>query len=122
MLEIRRRYNVGSFRYEKEWPLARTQYTKLFLNASDGKMSDAPFEEESQVRYNASNVGDKTQNAHFEFEFDTMTELIGHMKLKLWVEAVGSEDMDLFVDGSVCSDTQNRSLRRNGSVRVLLDP
>ena len=97
MLEIRRRYNVGSFRYENEWPLARTQYKKLFLNASDGQMRDAPFEVETQVRYNASNYGDKTQNAQFEFGFDKVTELIGHMKLRLWVQAVGSDDMDLFV-------------------------
>ena len=60
-------------------------------------MSNIPFEEEAQVRYSASNYGDKTQNAQFEFEFDKMTELIGHMKLRLWVGAVGSEDMDLFV-------------------------
>ena len=97
MLEIRRRYGVGSFRYENEWPLARTQYTKLFLNGSDGKMSEAPFKEEAQVRYSASDIGNKTQNAQFEYEFDKMTELTGHMKLRLWVQAVGSDDMDLFV-------------------------
>ncbi len=97
MLEVRRRYGAGSFRSENEWPLARTQYTKLFLNASDGKMSLLPLKKEAQVRYNASDYGDKTQNAQFEFDFDQTTELTGHMKLRLWVEAQGSDDMDLFV-------------------------
>ena len=77
MLEIRRRYGVGNFRNESEWPLARTQYTKLYLNGSDGKMSSSPFEKEAQARYIVSDIGDKTQNARFEFEFDKRTELTG---------------------------------------------
>jgi hypothetical protein len=98
MLEVRRRYGVGSFRNENEWPLARTQYTKLFLNGGDGSMSDSPFGNEAQVRYNVSDTYDgKVENAQFEFKFDKRTELTGHMNLRLWVEAVGSEDMDLFV-------------------------
>jgi predicted acyl esterase len=97
VLEIRERYFIGNFRTEEEWPLARTQYTKLFLNASDGKLSKSPFGNESQVRYKVDNISDKTQNAKFEFKFDEKAELTGHMKLKLWVQADGSDDMDLFV-------------------------
>jgi len=96
-LEIRERFFVGNFRSENEWPLARTQYTKLFLNASDGKLSKSPFEKEAQVRYNVNDITDKTQNTKFEFKFDEKTELTGYMKLKLWVQAVGNDDMDLFV-------------------------
>jgi predicted acyl esterase len=97
MLEIRRRYGAGNFRCENEWPLARTRYTKLFLNARDGKMGNAPFKEETQVAYSASDYGDKTQNACFEYDFDERTELTGYMKLRLWVEAIGADDMDFFV-------------------------
>jgi putative CocE/NonD family hydrolase len=96
-LEIREKYYVGKSRTENEWPLARTLYTKLFLNASDGGMSKSSFVRESQVRYNVNDITDKTQNAQFEFEFDKKTELTGYMKLKLWVKADGSDDMDLFV-------------------------
>jgi len=96
-LEIRERFFVGNFRSENEWPLARTQYTKLFLNASDGKMSKSPFEKELQARYNVDDITDKAQNAKFEYTFDEKTELTGHMKLKLWVQAVDNDDMDLFV-------------------------
>jgi predicted acyl esterase len=96
-LEIRERFFIGNFRSENEWPLARTDYTKLFLNASDGKLSKSPFEMGAEVRYKVDDITDKTQNAKFEFTFDEKTELTGHMKLKLWVQAVGKDDMDLFV-------------------------
>jgi predicted acyl esterase len=96
-IEIREKYYVGNTRTENEWPLTRTQYNKLFLNASHGEMGKLPFEKESQVRYNVNNIDDKNQNARFEFGFDEKTELTGYMKLKLWVQADGSDDMDLFV-------------------------
>jgi predicted acyl esterase len=96
-LEIRERFFFGNYRSENEWPIARTQYTKFFLDASDGKMSKSPFEKEHQARYNVDDITDKTQNTKFEYTFDEKTELTGHMKLKLWVQAAGSDDMDLFV-------------------------
>jgi predicted acyl esterase len=97
MLEIRERFFWGNFRGENEWPIARTQYTKLFLNASDGKLSKSVIKEEAQIRYKVDDITDKKQNAKFEIKFEEKTELIGHMKLKLWVQADGSDDMDLFV-------------------------
>ena len=96
-LEIREKYYVGNLRTEKEWPVARTKYTKLFLNAGNGKIGKTSSKKKYQVRYNVNDIQDKTQNAKFEFEFKEKTELTGHMKLKLWVQANGSDDMDLFV-------------------------
>jgi predicted acyl esterase len=96
-LEIREKYYVGNTRTENEWPLARTQYTKLFLNASYGKLSKSPSKKKAQVGYRVDDITDKTQNAKFEYKFGRKTELTGYMKLKLWVQADGSDDMDLFV-------------------------
>ena len=96
-IEIREKYYIGNSRTENEWPLARTRYTKLFLNAGNGKIGKTPPKKKSQVRYEVNDIQDKTQNAKFEFEFKERTELTGHMKLKLWVQADGSDDMDLFV-------------------------
>jgi len=96
-IEVREEYYVGKSRNENEWPIARTKYTKLFLNAGDGKMSKSPFKTEAQVSYKVDDITDKTQNAKFEFTFNEKTEITGHMKLKLWVQADGSDDMDLFV-------------------------
>ena len=96
-LEVRERIYVGSSRTERDWPVAHTRYKKLFLNASGGNMGTSPFKRSTSVRYNVDDITDKSQNASFEFEFDKNTELTGHMKLKLWVQADGSDDMDLFV-------------------------
>jgi len=96
-LEIRERIYVGSSRTEREWPIARTRYKKLFLNAKSGNLTASLPNKPAHVRYNVSDMADKTENAKFEFEFDKRTELTGHMKLKLWVQADGSDDMDLFV-------------------------
>ena len=96
-LEVRQKYNVGNYRAENEWPIARTNYTKLFLNSSSNSMSMSLSTEAEQSRYSADDLNDKTQNAFFEFDFKERTELTGYSKLKLWVEAVGSDDMDLFV-------------------------
>jgi predicted acyl esterase len=81
-------------RPENEFPLTRIQYQKLFLDASSGKLLTEPVAQESLVRYQADN---KKGKAIFTIRFDRETELVGHMSLRLWVEAQGSSDMDLFV-------------------------
>ncbi|MGD0024409.1 MAG: CocE/NonD family hydrolase [Xanthobacteraceae bacterium] len=79
-------------RAEKEFPLERTQYRKLFLDASNSSLSFEPVANESSTRYEAT----KGQAA-FTLRFDKDTELTGYMKLRLWVAAEGTDDMDLFV-------------------------
>jgi putative CocE/NonD family hydrolase len=96
-LEVRERSHVGNYRAENEWPLARTRYTPLFLDASSGQLATALVERQAQRRYNVDDKTDKTANALFELKFEEKTEITGHAKLKLWVEAVGSDDMDLYV-------------------------
>jgi predicted acyl esterase len=81
-------------RPEKEFPLARTQYQNLYLDASTGKISPKPVARESLTRYKSD---DGKGQATFIIKFDEDTELIGYMKLHLWVEADGADDMDLFV-------------------------
>ncbi len=102
-LEVRDRYYVGKTRSETEWPLARTKYEKLFLDARDGSLRPRPVKARAQARYDAP--GDESrcpaayhrERVEFEHTFARPTELIGHMKLRLWVEAIGADDMDLFV-------------------------
>jgi predicted acyl esterase len=81
-------------RPEKEWPLARTQYQKLYLDASTNSLSLEQPKRESSTRYRAD---DRKGQAAFTIMFDEQTEITGYMKLRLWVEADGAEDMDLFV-------------------------
>jgi predicted acyl esterase len=55
--------------------------------------ADKP-ETEAEVRYDPLA---KDGRASFDIRFDTATEITGHSKLKLWIEADGATDMDLFV-------------------------
>lgn len=80
-------------RAEKEFPLARTEYQKLYLNASSLALSKEEVMQESMIRYDA-NEG----VVNFDFPFAEDTEITGYMKLKLWVEADGHNEMDLFVN------------------------
>jgi predicted acyl esterase len=62
------------------------------LDASSGTLSPQAAKGESQARY-ASETG----QANFVLKFDRDTELTGYLKLRLWVEAEGADDLDLFV-------------------------
>ena len=81
-------------RPENEFPLARTQYRSLYLDGRSGTLSPEPVSMESAVLYKAD---DGKGKAVFTIRFDQDTELTGYMKLHLWVEAKGANDMDLFV-------------------------
>jgi predicted acyl esterase len=90
-IEVRERHGVAEERAETEWPLARTKYRRLALDAVNGTMDeDAPGE--SEIRYPASDG-----RVCFDHRFAEATEITGHASVKLWVEADGSDDMDLFV-------------------------
>lgn len=92
-LDVMDAYDVdfATRRAEGEFPLARTVYTPLYL-APHGRLSPETVEVESSVSYDAA-AGETTFDVTFEHE----TEVTGYLKLRLWVEAQGSEDMDLFV-------------------------
>lgn len=102
-LEVRDRYDVGTFRNENEWPPARTTYRRLFLDARNGSLRTTRVTTRSRARYNAPRdesrcpAAYREERAQFDYVFPETTELTGHMKLRLWVEAIGADDMDLFV-------------------------
>jgi predicted acyl esterase len=79
-------------RPEKEWPLARTKYTKLFLDAQSLKMYTDEITSVSVMEYDSA-----SDHAVFTHTFTEETELTGHMKLRLWVESRDHDEMDLFI-------------------------
>ena len=79
-------------RPEREFPLARTQYKKLYLDAAAAAMVHENPAAEAQARYDAAQG-----EIVFDHTFERDTELTGYMKLHAWVEAAGHDDMDLFV-------------------------
>ncbi|CAN5294642.1 CocE/NonD family hydrolase [soil metagenome] len=80
-------------RIESQWPPAGVEHMPLYLNATTGALSSEPEETETAARYT---VGDD-DDLSFTYRFDKDTEVAGYAKLRLWVEAAGSDDMDLFV-------------------------
>lgn len=96
-LEVRERVGVGTMRAEKEWPIARTRYTRLYLDAQTGTLQHEPVTQMAMTGYYALGGEGEPSRAQFDFTFDQTTELIGHMKLKVYMAAEGADDMDLFV-------------------------
>ena len=102
-LEVRDRYYAGKSRNESEWPLARTKYKKLFLDARSGLLKTAAVKARSQASYDApgdesrSPAAYRAERAQFDYIFRQTTELSGQMKLRLWVETTQGDDMDLFI-------------------------
>jgi len=85
-------YDFQVNRPEREWPLARTEYIKLYLDASQGTLSTGPVATVSKALYDA-----KEGRTTFDITFEEDTEITGHMKAHLWVEADGNDEMDLFL-------------------------
>lgn len=88
-------FDFASKRPEKEFPLKRTQYKKIWLDAAShgGELAECqPFAAESEVTYDPL-----TDMTVFDYKFQEDTEITGYMKLRLWVECRGHDEMDLFV-------------------------
>lgn len=112
-----------AFRYENEWPLARTQWTKTYLRIqreptgdggpAEGELTCEIPQQEAKLSYPASGStkagiasGSSLATTHgntgrtgVSFESGPMphdTEVTGPMMLNLWVSST-SEDMDIFV-------------------------
>jgi hypothetical protein len=109
-------YDVQVNRPEKEFPLARTVYRKLYLDGSGaksggdsgatggapesspelsltgGSLSPEPVAAETTISYDASEG-----LATFDITFTEDVELTGFLKAHLWVEAGGHDEMDLFL-------------------------
>lgn len=76
----------------KGFPVPNTEYKKLWLDAGDCSLNHDPITTENKVSYDG-NAGKVT----FDYTFAEETALIGYSKLRLWVEADGNDDMDLFI-------------------------
>jgi len=79
-------------RYETEWPLARTQWTKLYLEPANKALSLTPIKQSGSVEYAASGDGVTFWTPPFEHD----TEISGPMAVKLFV-ASSTNDADLFL-------------------------
>jgi predicted acyl esterase len=79
-------------RHENEWPLARTQWTKYHLDATDLTLSDGPAQQDGTVSY--AGFGDGV--TFLTAPVPSPTELTGPLAAKLFVSSA-TEDADLFL-------------------------
>jgi uncharacterized protein len=87
------RYADGTFRDrpENEWPLARTKWTKVYLDPQKQGLAALPVPAASEASYKAFGAGVTFASAPFDQE----TEITGPLKAHLWVSSE-TEDMDIF--------------------------
>ena len=97
------------FRFENEWPIARTQWTKLYLkiereasgerDAVEGGLVNSSPQTTSKATYAASapsRPGKAPRGVSFETPpLDADTEVTGPVVLNVWVSST-AEDMDIF--------------------------
>jgi predicted acyl esterase len=78
-------------RSEQEWPLARTQWTKFYLDPVNLRLSPTPGAAPGKIEYPAMGDG-----LTFSMKMATETEITGPMAAKLFV-ASSTTDADLFL-------------------------
>ncbi|KAM0424273.1 hypothetical protein ACHAPT_010418 [Fusarium lateritium] len=79
-------------RPEMSFPLERQKPVKLFLNPDQSSLSPTPLSSETTFSYDAVK-GDMTFRLPVASE---AMEFTGYIKLRLWAEAEGSDDMDVY--------------------------
>lgn len=90
-MEVRDSFYNGLEHSADAWPVPATAFRKLHLDASGRSLSEAKPGQAAFVRYES---GD--QEALFEHTFAEDTDIVGGMRLHLWVEAESAEDLDVF--------------------------
>lgn len=93
-LEVRKGYYRQEVRSEQTWPLPSVQSTPLYLCANTGTLQSEPAASEGKVQYQPQK---RNSRAAFSVRFEQAVELVGGMRLKLWVSTSEGDDLDLFV-------------------------
>ncbi|MGQ0749384.1 MAG: CocE/NonD family hydrolase C-terminal non-catalytic domain-containing protein, partial [Betaproteobacteria bacterium] len=79
-------------RHEREWPLARAQWTKFFLRPEDFSLDGKAAEKDGRVTYGGLSDGVTFLTRPLENE----TEITGPIAAKLWVSSA-TTDADVFL-------------------------
>jgi predicted acyl esterase len=93
-LHVRDRFAVAVQKPAQQWPVEETRYERLYLDAANAGLSREAPAASGQAAYDPL---DYDGRAIFDFPIHAETELVGHMKLKLWVSTDAGDDLDLHV-------------------------
>ncbi len=90
-LEVRESRDViAGVRAEDNWPLARTEWTPLYLTTPG--LATVPPSAAGRITFTMPRRG-----VCFDWPITADTEITGPMALRLWVQAHDTDDLDLFV-------------------------
>lgn len=93
-IEIRDRRDHVLPVISETWPLPATRCEVLFLDAADGSLQPTIARGPATAAYDCDHTG---QRVVFDHLFAETTDIVGTMKLKLWVAAESATEADLFV-------------------------
>lgn len=111
-------------RAEEDFPLARTQYHKLYLSAADSALLTSLPADQAVSEYQSDSA---RHEVTYRYRMERSTEITGYMKLHLWVSAPDHDDMDLAVrveklsrDGQPLPDRTGNLIAATGLMRVSM--
>ena len=111
-------------RAEEDFPLARTQYHKLYLSAADSALLTSLPADQAVSEYQSDSA---RHEVTYRYRMEQPTEITGYMKLHLWVSAPDHDDMDLAVrveklsrDGQPLPDRTGNLIAATGLMRVSM--
>jgi uncharacterized protein len=93
-VEIRERYYEGRHHASTDWPLPEVAYQQFHLSAQSGTLAIAPDPLQSCCSYDSLA---EDAAAVFDLRFAAATDIVGHVRLKLFVSSDETDDLDLFV-------------------------
>jgi uncharacterized protein len=92
LLQVRHPSEKFVERAENEWPIARTKWTKLYLNSADFSLAETSLTGEARVTFDAMGEGVTFMTPPLKAE----TEITGPVAAKLFVSS-STSDADLFL-------------------------
>ncbi|HTV78345.1 MAG TPA: CocE/NonD family hydrolase [Steroidobacteraceae bacterium] len=92
-VEIRDRAHQARRHASTDWPLPEIHYRRFHL-AGDGTLQAAPVSAQAAIGYDSLA---EDSAALFDLRFASATDLVGHVRLKLFVSSDEADDLDLFV-------------------------
>lgn len=95
--EVRERFYQGQQRSAQEWPLENTEYKEFYLNDEAMVLTETAQSNEVMLTYNSEAAAAENNEIHFKYTANEALEITGYSKLKLWVSAEDTDDMDIFV-------------------------
>src|SRR5262249_37396055 len=93
-LEVRRAFYQQAVRSEETWPPASVEGTTFYLCANTAGLQTEPAGSEGEMHYRSTA---RHERAVFSYKFEQLAELIGSMRLRVWVRTSEGDDLDVFV-------------------------